>query len=136
MKAVSRGGWSRHHQIIVAKYACNATTASTARPAASTTARASAPLRFTASLARELVAPGERPRPRDAEDVRVAPDVVGERRVRAGHLDDLHRGGVEDALARFAVDLDLLDAAVGADENGQDQAAVQLLLACCGRIVR
>ena len=77
----------------------------------------------------------ERPRARDVQDVGVALDVGRERRERRRHLDDLHRRGVEDAAAGTAVDLDVLDAAVALDRHGEQQAAVQLLLARGLRIV-
>src|SRR5688572_32935046 len=112
--------------------------ASAAAPATIPAARqalfTNAPARAT-SIAVQLVALCERPRARDAQDVGVPADVVGERRVGTGHLDNLRRGGIEDPLAGFLVDLDLLDAAVGADEHGQDQAAVQLVPARHLRIV-
>src|SRR5678815_5788364 len=107
MNDVSRGGWSRHHVIIATKYRCTATTASASRPMTMPSARHTL-------ITVQLVALRERPRARDVEDVGVAADVLGERRVRARHLDDLHRRGVKHALPGLALHLDALDAAVGA----------------------
>ena len=77
--------------------------------------------------ARQLVALRERPGARDAQDVGVALDVRRERRVRRGHFDDLERRGVEHAVRRLVIDLDVLERAVAPDRHGQLEAAVELL---------
>src|SRR4029078_7099658 len=108
MNAVSRGGWSRHHQIIAAKYACSARSASTQKAAANAITRVGVHVRFKTSFARELVPRRERPGARDAQDVGVAADVVRKRRVRTGHLDDLHRRRIENPMPRLAGELALV----------------------------
>src|SRR5579862_7213804 len=104
-------------------------------PATSASARASAPFRFTSLLAFELVASRERPRPRNAQDVGVAANVVWKGREWRRHLHDLDGRRIEDPLAGLAVHFHLLDAAVGTYEHREDQAAVEFLAPCRFRIV-
>src|SRR5687768_9607072 len=72
----------------------------------------------------DLVALAEEPSSRDDQEVRVAPDVGRERRIRGRHLHDLERCGVEHLQPGGAVELDRLDAAVGPDGYREPQVAV------------
>src|SRR5438105_15341875 len=74
----------------------------------------------------ELVAATEKPGPRDDQKVGVAADVGRKGRKRPGELDDLERGTIEHFEARGAVELDAVDAAVGADRHRESQVAVDL----------
>src|ERR1700686_1194092 len=97
-----------------------------------------APIRTSArrrSLRGQGIAGREAPCSSDVEDIGIAADVGWKRRVRPTHLDDPDRGEVEYFLAGGAVDDDGFDTAIGANADGQQQAAVEFLSARSLRIV-
>src|SRR5438046_10362074 len=77
--------------------------------------------------ARQLIALRERPGARDGQDVGVALDIRRKGRVRSGHFHDLERRGVEHAVRRLVIDLDVLERAVAPDRHSQHEAAIELL---------
>src|SRR5579862_9834400 len=78
-------------------------------------------------LGKQRITRRKRPRPGDVKDVGIAPDLGWKRRVRTSHLDYLRCRQVEDLLAGTAIDDDAVDAAVGTNGNGEQQAPIELL---------